>query len=83
MKLQNVRLPAQNAAKLVRAMMVTFGAGSCMFNDKMKDGRRSIKVWGWNQEEWRLAVDILRAHGFSVAVRNGGIPGRIHRIWVG
>lgn len=83
MKLQNVRRPATNPAKLVRAMMTTFGAGTYLFNDKMKDGRRSIKVWGWKQEEWRLAVDILRAHGFSVAVRNGGTPGHIHRIWVG
>lgn len=80
-----VRIPASNPAKLVRAMMTTFGSGAYLFNDRLKDGRRSIKVWGWTQDEWRVAINILRAHGFTVAIRYRGYLhlGDVYRIWVG
>ena len=75
-----VRNPAQKAATLVRALMKVYGAGTYMFNDRLKDGRRSIKVWGWSNIHWRGAVEVLREHGFEVEPR--GYLGKFHRIWV-
>jgi methionine-rich copper-binding protein CopC len=39
------------------------GRGWMKFNDKLKDGRRSLKVFGWKLEDYKLARDILERAG--------------------
>lgn len=39
-----------------------------VFNDRLKDGRRSLKVWGWNALTYAEAVDFLRDRGCQVRV---------------
>lgn len=36
------------------------------FNDKMKNGARSIKVEGWDSESYDIAVEQLELAGFTV-----------------
>ena len=37
-----------------------------MFNDKLKDGRRSLKVWSWKDKQYALAKELLEARGCKV-----------------
>lgn len=36
------------------------------FNDKLKSGVRSIKVWGWKEADYDAAVVALFAAGYTV-----------------
>lgn len=72
------------AITVVRAVSVVEKQGTCIFNDKMQDGRRSIKVWGWTNNTYKKCVDTLRDYGYNVSVRyKNNCPDQIHRIWVG
>ena len=31
------------------------GKGTYLFNDRLVDGRRSLKVWGWTDSDYRKA----------------------------
>ena len=42
------------------------GKGSWLFNDRLVDGRRSLKVWGWSDAEYRKAKRELEAQGCKV-----------------
>ena len=42
------------------------GRGHMIFNDRLVDGARSLKVWGWSKEEYRTAAALLRAQGCEV-----------------
>lgn len=79
--MQKIQNPARHPMKIVRALMVLTGR-NYVFNDRLKDGRRSIKVWGWSEDEWRLCIDMLRAHGFTVAVRMSHRTLKPYRVWV-
>lgn len=37
-----------------------------IFNDRLKDGTRSLKVWGWGRSEYRLAKRRLERLGCKV-----------------
>lgn len=39
-----------------------------IFNDKLKDGRRSLKVWGWEDSDYLLATKLLRKAGAKVSM---------------
>lgn len=39
-----------------------------VFIDKLKDGRRSLKVWGWTAAQYAHAIDFLLARGCHVHV---------------
>ena len=40
--------------------------GHVIFNDKMADGRRSLKVWGWGEDEYYRAKSMLEVMGCTV-----------------
>jgi len=54
--------------KVASAIRTITGKGSVIFNDKLVDGRRSLKVWGWMYAEYAEAADILRQHGHEVTM---------------
>ena len=37
--------------------------GQFVFNDRLRDGRRSLKVWGWDKDTYARAKDMLEAAG--------------------
>jgi hypothetical protein len=39
------------------------GHGWMKFNDKMNDGRRSLKVFGWEYKDYEMARNLLLIHG--------------------
>lgn len=39
-----------------------------VFIDKLKDGRKSLKVWGWTAAQYMQAVDFLLDRGCKVHV---------------
>ena len=47
-------------AQVVRA---TTGKGTQIFNDKLEDGTRSLKVWGWTRGEYFQAKQLLEQAG--------------------
>jgi hypothetical protein len=62
-------------AKLLGA--TNFGHGA--FNDKLKDGRRSLKVYGWSREKYEQAATMLRALGCEAEV----VTRKTSSIWPG
>jgi hypothetical protein len=58
-----------NAVKLVA------GKGTNVFNDRLQDGTRSLKVWNWTDTEYKMAQDMLEQAGCTVrVVRVNGLP---------
>ena len=53
-------------AKVARLVMEQSGKGTYMFNDKLANGARSLKVWGWSDAEYRKAQKLLEAQGCTV-----------------
>ena len=43
--------------------------GRNIFNDRLKDGSRSLKVWGWELEQYTDAAGILKIAGCSVKIK--------------
>ena len=39
-----------------------------IFNDRLRDGRRSLKVWGWSERQYLHAKEKLEALGCTVEV---------------
>lgn len=37
-----------------------------VFNDRLRDGRRSLKVWGWKPSQYDQAEQLLLAEGCQV-----------------
>ena len=46
-------------AHIARAVTAISGRGFLMFNDRLKDGRRSLKVWGWTFKDYEMARELL------------------------
>lgn len=46
-------------AQIARAVTAMTGRGFLMFNDRLKDGRRSLKVWGWTFKDYEMARELL------------------------
>ena len=55
-------------AQIARAVTAMSGRGFCMFNDRLRDGRRSLKVWGWTAKEYETARDLLTQAGCGVTL---------------
>jgi hypothetical protein len=53
---------------IARAVISMTNRGSLMFNDRLKDGTRSLKVWGWTQEDYETARELLIRAGCQVQV---------------
>jgi hypothetical protein len=76
-----------NAVKVIRALAAQSGVTpDRIFNDRLVDGSRSVKVWGWTHKDYVAALGVLRAAGFrGRVVRNTNSYGwsrATHRIWV-
>lgn len=54
-----------HAANAVKAVT---GNGWMKFNDKLKDGRRSLKVLGWTIEDYKMAQAILNMAGHEAEI---------------
>ena len=48
------------------AVIKATGNGWMKFNDKLKDGTRSLKVLGWTENEYEMARKILHMAGHDV-----------------
>lgn len=51
--------------RTARNYMKKHGRGSIIFNDRLADGRRSLKVWGWSEQDYTQVARILNAAGHS------------------
>lgn len=57
----------RKASSIVRATdAVRKNGRSVIFNDKLQDGARSFKVWGWNEADYSACVAALCAEGYMV-----------------
>jgi hypothetical protein len=56
----------QKPSTIVKALMLETGRGSHMFNDRLRDGTRSIKVWNWSADEYNTAKERLTRAGYTV-----------------
>ena len=53
---------------IARAVMSMTNRGFLMFNDRLRDGRRSLKVWGWTPKDYEMARELLTRAGCQVQV---------------
>lgn len=60
---------ATKTAVIVKAVQLMTNRGYTVFNDRLADGRRSVKVWGWNQDDYQKAASMLREAGCKVEVK--------------
>lgn len=51
-----------------RQVVNAIGKAGAVFNDKLSDGRRSLKVWGWTYDDYVLAASKLREMGCTVKI---------------
>lgn len=59
---------ATKTAIIARAVQLTSGRGTYVFNDRLLDGRRSLKVWGWTEADYMEAAHQLAKAGCVVKV---------------
>jgi hypothetical protein len=52
--------------RAVARALLTEGKGWFIFNDKLADGTRSLKVWGWAAQDYTTAQAMLEAWGCKV-----------------
>jgi hypothetical protein len=78
-------MSSNTSVAIVRAYAATVGVcPTRIYNDPLKDGRRSIKVRGWKFEDYAKARSMLHASGLSgKIVRNPNTWATApYRIWV-
>lgn len=54
--------------QITKTLRVLFGNRVSIFNDKLKDGTRSVKVWGWSYNAAKLAEQHLKEQGCAVTI---------------
>ena len=52
--------------RTARSIIKQMGTGRTIFNDRLKDGRRSLKVWGWNLPTYEICKQELERSGHEV-----------------
>ena len=52
--------------KVANAVIALTGRGWMKFNDRLKDGTRSLKVFGWTSEDYENTAKLLRVMGYEV-----------------
>lgn len=52
--------------KTMRIVRALAGKDATVFNDKLVDGTRSIKVWGWRPADYLKAKEALEQVGLKV-----------------
>ena len=50
------------SSKIIRKLA---GPLATIFNDRLVDGTRSYKVWGWDIPDYNVALQALKSSGFS------------------
>ena len=66
--------------KVANAVIELTGHGWMKFNDRLKDGTRSLKVLGWTDEDYAQTAKLLTVMGCKVKiVRFGGYSYRAGR----
>jgi hypothetical protein len=50
----------------VRKLVDTLAKGKVVFNDKLENGGRSIKVWGWRSNDYAALQELLQSNGYTV-----------------
>lgn len=73
---------------IARQLMKDQRRGSMIFNDRLADGRRSLKVWGWDKRDYlecqRLLADagldskLTEAHYAASRFRPARVQYRLH-----
>ena len=53
------------SSKIVRQLA---GSTARIFNDKLVNGVRSYKVWGWAQSDYERCVSMLQANGIAATL---------------
>ena len=53
---------------IARAVIAMTGRGFLVFNDRLVDGRRSLKVWGWTDKDYETARELLTRAKCQVTV---------------
>lgn len=56
---------------LTRRAANLVGYNGYLFNDRLPDGRRSLKVYGWRMAQYKRAADMLRMAGCDVQIKQG------------
>lgn len=51
---------------VARVLSASLGRGHTIFNDRLVDGTRSLKVWGWRKEDYEQAQRMLDLWGCTV-----------------
>ena len=64
-----MRKQATKTGSVAQAVIAKTGCGSWVYNDKLKDGRRSLKVQLWDEQHYRMAKAELEAQGCTVEWR--------------
>ena len=69
--------------RVAAAVKALTGNGSVIFNDRLSDGRRSLKVWQWGYHDYLMASALLNNHGCTativkVTLKNGKFRFRMH-----
>ena len=54
------------ARNIIRSYRSNPGVPFLSFNDRLVNGRRSLKVWGWNENDYDKAKQQLEAVGCQV-----------------
>lgn len=57
--------------RLARQHMKTTNKGSTIFNDRLVDGRRSLKVWGWSLPQYESFQRVLKQAGLNSVIISG------------
>lgn len=56
----------QSSTKIIRRLA---GPQATIFNDKLSDGTRSYKIWGWHLPHYQRAKTELELAGFKVELK--------------
>ena len=74
--------------KVAKKVIKKSGRGTTIFNDKLVDGRRSLKVWGWGEAEYAKAkrklekkgctVTVVKVHSYGYGAPRGRMQTRLH-----
>jgi hypothetical protein len=55
--------------KVAHAVSHSTNRGGMIFNDRLHDDRRSLKVWGWTRQDYILAKGMLESLGCQVEIK--------------
>jgi hypothetical protein len=71
------------ASKLNQLIRAQAGKSRRVYNDKLADGTRSVKVSGWLRGDYKLAKSTLEAEGYEVKLVEFDIPSYAWEYWGG